>query len=346
MASKHLAAVLPTEKTRFTVVERTTPEPGPHDILIEVKAVALNPVDYYQRDMGFPPVPLYPAVLGGDVAGVVAKVGAQVINPPRSGSRVVAMASSFYQDGSPDHGAFQQYALAQEEAVAALPDHMSFEEGCMIPLCFTTALTALPNMGVSLDTTFSRQDKQALLIWGGASSVGTFAIQTAKMMGFVVYATASPKHHEYLKTLGAHAMFDYRADDVVAQIVDAVRKDGVKLTHAHCVVEGSLQPVLDVLKQTKGTAPAKVASSAVLRDDHPTLDNTEIKFNLPSLTDKAERDEHIRKCFHEWLADSLQSGRIVPSPRMQVEEGGLEGLNLALDKLKAGVSCTKIVVPI
>ncbi|KAK3938337.1 chaperonin 10-like protein [Diplogelasinospora grovesii] len=346
MAGRHHAAILPQKGGPLSVGERATPEPGPNEVLIEVKAVALNPVDYHQRDFGMPPVPIYPAVLGSDTAGIVAKVGSKVVSTaPEPGSRAIAFASSFYQNGSADHGAFQKYTLAQSEGVIALPDALSFEEGAVFPLAVMTALTAWTSIGIPLDTRYTPQDKQAVLIWGGASSVGTFAIQSARSLGFTVYATASRRHHEYLETLGAHAVFDYKASDVVAQIVDAVKKDGIKLHTAHCVVEGSLQPTLDVLKETKGDAVAKVAHSPVLPPDHPTLDNTEITFNFPPM-DPVARDKHMYQCFHGWLQGGLKSGSVVPSPSVQVEGGGLEGLNAALDTLKVGVSGRKIVVPI
>ncbi|KAI1075189.1 GroES-like protein [Whalleya microplaca] len=345
MSGIHSAAILPQKGGPFSVGERTTPEPGPREVLIEVKAVALNPVDWYQRDFGMPPVPTYPAVIGSDASGIVAKLGSEVTAVPTPGSRVIALASSFYQDGSPDHGAFQQYALAQSEGVIALPDALSFEEGAVFPLAAMTALTAWTTIGIPLDTKYTPQEKQAVLIWGGASSVGTFAIQSAKSLGFTVYVTASPKHHEYLKKLGAHAVFDYKASDIVPKIVAAVNNDGVKLHTAHCVVKGGLQPTLDVLKETKGDAVAKVAHSPVLPPDHPTLEKTEILFNYPPM-DPAARDKHMYQCFHGWLQDGLKSGSVVPSPDIQVEGGGLGGLNAALDKLKGGVSGTKIVIPI
>lgn len=346
MAGKrHQAAILPQKGGPLTVVERATPEPGPNEILIEVKAVALNPVDYYQRDMGMPPVPSYPAVVGSDVAGLVAKVGANVSGAPSVGSRAIAFASSFYQNGSPDHGAFQKYTLAQSEGVIALPDALSFEEGAVFPLAVLTALSGWTTVGIPLGTTYTPQDKQGVLIWGAASSVGTFCVQTARSMGFTVYATASAKHHDYIRKLGADVVFDYKASDVVAQIIDRVKNDGVILRTANCVVEGSLQPTLDVFKATKGDAIAKVAHSPPLLPGAPSLEGVEVTFNMPPM-DPVVRGEHIYKCFHGWLQDGLKSGTVVPSPRVQVEGRGLEGLNKALDKLKAGVSGTKIVVPI
>ncbi|KAJ7778230.1 putative zinc binding dehydrogenase [Mycena metata] len=327
MTATHHAAILPQKGGPLSVELRDTPEPGPNEVLIEVKAVAVNIVDCYQRDISMPPVLIYPAVLGSDAAGIVVKVGSKVTTAPAPGSRVLAFASSFSQNGSPDHGAFQKFVLVQAEAVIALPDALSFEEGAVFPMGVLTALTAWATVGVPLDTKYTPEDKQAVLIWGGASSVGSFAVQSAKSLGFTVYVTASPHHHELLKRLGADAVFDYKDENVVSQIVAAVKRDGVNLHTAHAVVFGALQPTLDVLKETKGDAVAKVAHSPPLPADHPTLDNTEITFNFLPL-EPAARTKNL---YH---------------PNIQVESGGLHGLNEALDKLKAGVSGTKIVVPI
>jgi NADPH:quinone reductase-like Zn-dependent oxidoreductase len=345
MTAEHDAAILPQPGGPLSVGKRRTPEPSPNEVLIEVKAVALNPCDYYQRDYGMPPVPIYPAVVGSDTAGVVAKLGSNVTSVPGPGSRVIAFASSFYQNGSPNHGAFQKYTLAQSEAVIPLPDDLSFEEGAVFPLAVLTALTAWTTIGIPLDTRYAPADKQAVLIWGASSSVGTFAVQSAKTLGFTVYATASPKHHDLVKKLGADAVFDYNKSDVVSQIVNAVKRDGVQLHTAHCVVDGALQPTLDILKETKGDAPAKVAHSPVLPEGHPTLENTRITFNFPSM-DEVERSKHMKEVFHGWLHSGLKSGEIIPSPNIQMEGGGLGGVHAALDKLKGGVSGTKIVVPV
>ncbi|KAL8655074.1 MAG: hypothetical protein Q9226_003180 [Calogaya cf. arnoldii] len=345
MPGKHQAAVLPSAGSRLSVVDRDTPEPGPDEVLIQTKAIAVNPVDYYQRDFGRPPIPFYPAILGEDVAGIVVKVGSNVSDAPPPGSRVLAFASSFYQNGSPDHGAFQQYTLARSEGVTPLPDTLSFEEGAILPLAVLTALSAYTTLGIPLDTKYTPADKQAILIWGASSSVGSLAVQSAKTMGFTVYATAGAQNLEYVKTLGASAVFDYKSSDVISQIANKVKEDGVTLRTAHVVVDNALKQTLDVLKVTKGDGPAKVAHAALLPEDAPTLEGTEIKFTFPP-TDPEERNKHIYKCFNVWLKDGLSSGTIVPSPRIQVVPGGLGGLNDALDILKAGVSGTKVVVSV
>lgn len=235
--------------------------------------------------------------------------------------------------------------MARSEGVAPIPDTLSFEEGAILPLAVLTALSAYTALGIPLDTKYTPEDKQAILIWGGSSSVGSLAVQSAKMMGFTVYATAGAQNLEYVKTLRADAVFDYKSSGVVSQIADKAKEDSVTLRTAHVIVDNALQQTLDVLKLTKGNGPAKVAHAPLIPEDAPTLEGTEIKFTFPP-TDPDERNKHIYNCFNIWLRHGLSSGTVVPSPRIQVVPGGLEGLNDALDTLKAGVSGTKIVVSV
>lgn len=88
MAGKHQAAILPQKGGPLSVVDRATPEPGPNRR--SQGAIAVNPVDYFQREFAMPP-PSYPAVVGSDVAGLVVKVGSNVSNAPPSGSRAIAL---------------------------------------------------------------------------------------------------------------------------------------------------------------------------------------------------------------------------------------------------------------
>jgi hypothetical protein len=88
---------------------------------------------------------------------------------------------------------------------------------------------------------------------------------------------------------------------------------------------------------------AKVPHSPPLPEGHPTLENTTILFNFPSM-DKAIRDAHIGDSFQGWLAKGFKEGTVVPSPPVEVVGKGLESVNAALDAVKGGVSCKKIVV--
>jgi len=344
MAATHQAAVLPAAGSPLIVVDRDTPAPGPGEILIEVKAIALNPMDNFQRDFGLPAPMIFPAVLGCDVTGVVAKVGPDVPpDAPTIGSRVLALATSYYHDGLADYGAYQQFTLTRTECVTPLPDDMSFEQGAVLPVVSLTALSAYTTLGMPITTKFKPADKQAILIWGGSSSVGSLAVQTAKVLGFTVYATAGPKNLDYVKSLGADSVFDYKTADVVSQIVKTAEQDGVDLHTAHVAVPNALHQTVDVLQQTRGSKAAKIAHAPLLPDDTPTLEDVEIKFTYPPI-DPAERQKHKRECFTVWLDQALKAGTVVSSPKVEVMPGGLAGLNAALDKLKGGVSSTKLVV--
>ncbi|KAL3467768.1 hypothetical protein BJX64DRAFT_283239 [Aspergillus heterothallicus] len=111
--------------------------------------------------------------------------------------------------------------------------------------------------------------------------VDTIAIQFAKHLGLVVHATASARHHKYLKTLGAHSAFDYKDPGVLSQIVAAVKEDYNTLTDALFIAPGSLQSALDILKETKGDVPAKVGHASPLLDGAPTLGSVGLIFVLP-----------------------------------------------------------------
>ncbi|KAJ5895137.1 hypothetical protein N7495_006828 [Penicillium taxi] len=345
MTRQHEAAILAASGAPLTIIQRETPEPGPDEYLIEVKAVAVNPVDYAQRDLGMPPISSYPACIGSDVAGIVAKIGAEVpAGSPKVGDRVLALATSFYS-ANPDHGAFQKFTIASSQCVVLLPSSIPFEAGAILPLATLTALSGWTSIGIPLNTKYTPGEKQAVLIWGGASNVGTVTIQSAKSMGFIVYTTASEKNHAYLSTLGADRSFDYKSEDVVAQIVAAAKTDGVNLTIAYCCAVQTLGLILDVLKETKGDSTAKVAHAPPLLPGSPTLDGVDVTFVLPPM-EPAGRLQHMYNCFRVWLQQGLNTGSITPSPNSEIVGEGFSSVSDAIDLIKAGVSRKKLVVKV
>lgn len=235
--------------------------------------------------------------------------------------------------------------LARWEGVVPLPEGVGFEAAAVMPLAVLTALSAYTSVGIPLGKKFAEEEREGILIWGASSSVGTWAVQSARAMGFVVYATCGEGNRGYVKGLGARETWDYKREDVVERIVERVKRDGVRLVTAHVVTQDCLGKVLDVLRETKGGEEARVAHSPLLKEDAPTLEGVTVKFVMPPLGVE-ERNEHIQECFQGWLEPGLRSGTLVPSPRVRIVDGGLEKLNEALDVLKAGVSCEKVVVPI
>ena len=346
MSHQHLAAILPSKAAGvLQVQERTTPTPGPKDLLIHVKSIALNPIDHYQRDMGFPPLAHYPTVLGSDVAGTVVSAGSAVpSDAPKPGSRVAAFAPCFFTQGLPDYGAFQTHVLVPAANVVPLPSSISFNEAALLPMAVGTAWSGWYSIGLPRDTAYTAKDKKGMLVWGGASSIGSAAVQVAKSMGFNVYVTASEKHHEYLKGLGATEVFDYKSEGVVENLVKAVKADGITIQAGFDAI-GEVKPCLDILTQAKGEGLAKLATARPPSEDTPKMEGVEVKF-VKAPDGEMEREEHLHFIFGVWLKQKLEKGEFVPSPKVQVVEGGLELIDKGLDTLKQGVSGVKLVLEI
>ena len=344
-SGQHLAAILPSKGSALEVTHRPPPTPGPAELLIEVKSIALNPVDYYQRDYGFPPLTSYPSVLGSDIAGTVVSAGSSVpSDAPKPGTRVAAFATAFFMQGAPDYGAFQTRVLVPVANAVPLPEGMSLTEASLLPMSVETAWAGWYTIGLPRDTAYTAADKKGMLVWGGASSIGSGAVQIAKSMGFSVYVTSSEKHHEYLKGLGASKVFDYRGEDVVESIVKAAKEDGVTVQMGFDAV-GQVKSCLEILKEAKGKGTAKLASARPLSEDSPKMEGVEVKFISPP-EDEKERMEFFHFVFGVWLKEKLEKGEFVPSPKVQVVGRGLESVQKGLDELKKGVSGVKLVVEV
>ena len=186
------------------LVDVTLPDPAPsgRDILVEVRAVSVNPVDTKVRKSATPPAGA-PRVLGYDAAGVVRAVGPEA-TLFKAGDEV------FYAGALERPGTNAELHLVDERIVGRKPDTLSFGEAAALPLTTITAWEAL----------FDRLDvgrpvpgaAPAILIVGGAGGVGSIAVQLARRLtGLAVIATASrPETQAWARELGAHHVVDHR----------------------------------------------------------------------------------------------------------------------------------------
>src|SRR5256886_13209696 len=151
-----------------------------------------------------------PMILGGDIAGVVEKIGAK-ITKFKKGDPIYAYLSL------KNNGGYAEYAVAKEKEAAAKPKSISYEEAAAVPIVALTAWQALVDSA-------KLSAGQSVLIHGGSGGVGTFAIQIAKARGAKVFATASTPNQELLKQLGAEVAIDYTKQkfEDVAKDVDVV----------------------------------------------------------------------------------------------------------------------------
>jgi NADPH:quinone reductase-like Zn-dependent oxidoreductase len=344
----NLAALLPSATGQLVVEERPIPSPGPNDILLRNHAIALNPVDWKRQAFGIA-IPSYPSIFGSDAAGVVAAVGSSVTSL-KPGDRVIATADGM-ATGNIDRAAFQTYTLVSATSAAKLPDTVTFSEGATLPTSLGTAAvalfdtlglppTSLTNKGPS---TGNPKQGQGLLVWGGASSTGSAVVQLARLAGLTVFATASPQHHERVRALGATAVVDYRSPTAVDELVAAARRAGVDITLAVDAL-GKAETVVgvaDVLSRFDA-GPKKVATLQPWPEEVARPEGAEVAW-VRGLKMWNERRDLSALVFNELLSGWLEKGEVVPAT-VRVVDGGLGGLQGAMNELKKGVSGEKLVV--
>lgn len=181
--------------------EMRDPEMHDDDVLVQIHAASVNPVDLKIRDGKLKFVLPYrlPFVLGNDLAGVVVRVG--------SGVRRFKPGDEVYARPDKDRiGAFAEFISIREDAVAIKPKRLTMEEAASIPLVGLTAWQALIERA-------NLQRGQKILVHAGSGGVGTFAIQLAKHIGAIVATTTSTANVEWVKRLGADIVIDYKKDD-------------------------------------------------------------------------------------------------------------------------------------
>lgn len=186
-------------------MEMDRPKVLPGHVLIRVAASSVNPIDTKIRS-GFVPglAPAFPAVLHGDVAGVVEEVG-EGVTSFQAGDEVYACAGGFKNTPG---GALADYMLADARLVAHKPKSLSFQEAAALPLVSITAWEALIDRA-------QIQPGQKVLIHGAAGGVGHVAIQIAKAKGAQVYTTGSSEEKlKIARDLGADVAINYRRQSV------------------------------------------------------------------------------------------------------------------------------------
>ncbi|MBA0757501.1 hypothetical protein Gotri_020599 [Gossypium trilobum] len=190
-------------------VEVPIPTPNKGEILLKLEATSLNPVDWkIQKGMLRPFLPRkFPYIPATDVAGEVVKVGPGVTNY-KAGDKVVSMLHHF------TGGGLAEYAVAKENLTVARPPEVSAAEGAGLPVAGLTAHQALTqSAGVKLDGSGQQVN---LLITAASGGVGQYAVQLAKLGNTHVTATCGARNLDFVKSLGADEVLDYKTPDGAA----------------------------------------------------------------------------------------------------------------------------------
>ncbi|KAG6840392.1 hypothetical protein C0991_007022 [Blastosporella zonata] len=307
------ALLLESKQGKLVLGSRGVPTPGPGQLLVKVLASGLNPVDWKIQKYGAF-ITQFPAVLGTDIAGEVEALGDGVT------------------------------AFKKGDRVFVIPSKLSFEDVATIPVGLTAAYVGLYNnkphgLGLAWPTETANQGKYAgkpIVVLGGASSVGQFALQLAKLSGFSpIITTASLKHTPFLKSLGATDVLDRNlstealkveikklTNEPIDIIYDAISSATTQQTgHDLLVPGGNLITVLN-LAITKSNDIGHIQVAGILR--------------LP-------QNKELLEGLYAKLSQLLEQGAIIPN-RFQVLTGGLEGIIGGLQKLQNDqVSGVKLV---
>jgi NADPH:quinone reductase-like Zn-dependent oxidoreductase len=220
-----------SDNSRLTVGEVAEPKLGPGQVLIEVRAAGVNPVDWKLMAGGLDGLMdvVFPVIPGWDVAGVVAALG---MDTPEFevGDEVMAYARKDTVHG----GTFAQYVAVPARSVARKPAALDFSQAAGLPLAGLTAQRSLDRLGVGTG--------DLLLVHGASGGVGSLGVQIAVDRGARVIGTASARNHDFLRGLGAEPV---GYGDGLADRVRELAPDGV--TAVADFVGGQLQATLAVL---------------------------------------------------------------------------------------------------
>ncbi|KXY24821.1 NADP-dependent oxidoreductase [Bacillus cereus] len=199
-------------KVPMRMAEVPTPEINEYEVLAEIHAASINPIDFKIRDGKVKMLLKYemPLILGNDFSGVITKVGSKV-------TRFKVGDEIYARPRKNKIGTFAEYIAIHEDDIALKPKNLSFEEAASIPLVGLTSYQALHDI-------MQLQKGQKILIHAGSGGVGTFAIQLAKIMGATVTTTASEAGANLVTSLGADEIINYKTEkfEDILQNYDAV----------------------------------------------------------------------------------------------------------------------------
>src|SRR5699024_2816411 len=194
----------PGKNSTLTISEAPTPEPGESEILVKVKATAVNRADLLQRTGNYPPPEGATEILGLEMSGVVEEAGADV-SQWQPGDRVFGLLSG---------GGYAEYCTIHQDMAMPMPENMNFTEAAAVPESFLTAFQSLDWLG-------KLQKEKTVLIHAAGSGMGTSAIQLARrLFDAQIVATAGKQYKlDTAMNLGAAFAYNYKEQNYAEEII-------------------------------------------------------------------------------------------------------------------------------
>jgi len=219
------------------VGELPTPPVADDEVLVQVAAAGVNPIDRRLRSGELQEyiTRTFPVVPGWDLAGRIVALGKDV-DGWSVGDDVVGLAFTW----AIRYGTYAEFVPVKAESIAAKPASMSFTEGAALPLVSLTAWQSLSEFA-------NLKPGQSVLIQAGAGGVGSVAIGIARHLGATVYTTASAKNHDYVTSLGADHVIDYTTTDYV-EAMRQFEPDGVDAILESILDDRTIAAAIELVK--------------------------------------------------------------------------------------------------
>ena len=196
------------------VQEFDTPEPKPNQVRVKVHYAGINFAEIMARMKLYPGGPKPGSVLGGEVSGVIDKLGSEIKNL-EVGQKVIGLSLN---------GSYSSHVCLQSQSIIPLPENFNLDEAAAFPVIYITAYMMIFDLG-------NLQDGDTFLIHGAGGGVGTAAIQLAKTKNVKVIGTSSEWKHERLLKMGVDKCVDYNTQNTEKEIMDFTDNKGVDVVY-------------------------------------------------------------------------------------------------------------------
>lgn len=340
------AIVIKAPKKACLVSDRPLPRLRNNYILVESKAVALNPTDWKHIDFSNSAGIL----VGCDYAGVVKEVGSEVTKPFKKGDRIAGFVHGA-NSSQPEDGTFAEHIVVKGNIQMHIPESMTFEQAATLGVGMTSVgqglYQALALPVPKPNSTTPTSTGTPILIYGGSTASGVLGIQFAKLSGYAPIVTCSPHNFDMVKELGAVAVFDYH-DDSAAEEISEYTEDNLKLVWDTIATPWSAKFCAEAISSDGGKYAALLPIKCP-RDDVQSMDTLAYTvvgepFNLgPREVPASLPDYEFGKMWWDVVEALLREHKIQPH-KIYLGKDGLKGVVDGLQLLREGkISGEKLV---
>jgi NADPH:quinone reductase-like Zn-dependent oxidoreductase len=351
----NLAAVFVAPEKSLSIEELPMPTLGPHELLIAVSCVALNPSDYKLARESLFPLP-GGFVIGRCFGGTVSAVGA-AINSSDFAIGDFATGSRRFPSLEPKYGAFQRYVVVSAETTTKLAREEDIEVATALLGNLPPAVGLVREAGLELPPLDRekplREKGKKILVYGGSSSLGSTIVQLVVQAGYEAVTTSSPKNHDFVSKLGATKVLNHCQD--IGGLADELKQYG-----PYDVVIDAIS-TLQTLSITSAALNAQDNDNSEIYTTSGPVDKATLSTGIIAITCPRNLPEGFNPAFAGWsisvdyseelrdwtykkyINQALATGKLV-SLQLEKIPLGLNGIEQAFDRMKEGTTGVKLIL--